>query len=411
MYSQKKIQETLDAFAAREGWMPTPHSLDEVNEFKAYINLTVEIGSNSKNSWIESVKPISSKRQKEIKRWVENEQAMCAIDSGYFESRYAYIVNECGTITKFKNRKSQEVLDLIISDLEDRGSSIELLILGSRQSGVFTKVMLKIMHRLLFSPNTHSIVASVTHEKSTLITSFIDKAYDKLPWWLIPIKNNKGKFNNGSGLSVQSTSQKTGLAQGFTPNAVYVTNIESIPNPTRVIEEGLLRAVFSSSNTFLVLHGNKVTENGWFTDAYRSAKEYWPKGFSRLCPVFIPWVVSTDIYPQPDWLKAYPIPNDWKPNDITIEHKKRCENFIRSTPYLSKIMGDHWEMPTEQQWWWEDGYKQAEDRKNLEDFLIRFPPDDGDNKKDVTEDIELDEIFPDSKTIQEKVALARRKEI
>jgi hypothetical protein len=62
MYSAKKIQKTIEAFEKREGWSLTPHTLDEVNEFKEYVNSIVKIGSNSKNSWIESVKPLSEKR-------------------------------------------------------------------------------------------------------------------------------------------------------------------------------------------------------------------------------------------------------------------------------------------------------------------------------------------------------------
>ena len=150
MYSAKKIQATLEAFEKSEGWMPVYHTLDEVNEFKKYIDSTVTIEGNSKGSWIQEIKPILANRQKEVTRWIENEQLLCAIDSGYFESRYAYITDECGTVRKFKNRKSQEVLDSVIADLEDRGFGIELLILGSRQNGTSTKILLKFLHRTLF---------------------------------------------------------------------------------------------------------------------------------------------------------------------------------------------------------------------------------------------------------------------
>src|SRR5208337_35989 len=117
MYSAKKIQATLEAFEKSEGWKPAYHTLDEVNLFKEYVNTLVKIESNSKSSWIESVEPISEKRQKEIARWIENEQALCAIDSGYFESRYVYIIDETGVSTKYQNRKSQEVIDAVISEL------------------------------------------------------------------------------------------------------------------------------------------------------------------------------------------------------------------------------------------------------------------------------------------------------
>src|SRR5208337_4179148 len=122
MYSAKKIQAILEAFEKINGWMPIYHTMDEVNEFNAYIDSIVTIGSNSKQAWLESVKPISENRQKEAARWIENEQALCAIESGYFESRYIYIADERGTVIKFQNRKSQEVIDSVISELEEKDS-------------------------------------------------------------------------------------------------------------------------------------------------------------------------------------------------------------------------------------------------------------------------------------------------
>jgi len=76
MYSEKIILRNLDEFAAREGWMPTPHTLDQVDEFKHYIDSLVKIETNSRSSYITLVRAITQKRQKEIWRWIENEQAL-----------------------------------------------------------------------------------------------------------------------------------------------------------------------------------------------------------------------------------------------------------------------------------------------------------------------------------------------
>jgi hypothetical protein len=413
MYSKRKIQKTLDAFEKSEGWMPVYHTLDEVNEFKEFINSIVKIESNSKNAWIESVKPISEKRQKEITRWIENEQALCSVDSGYFESRYAYITDECGKITKFQNRKSQEVIDSVIADLEDRDLGIELLILGARQNGTSIKILLKLLHRTLFVPNTQTIISAMMSNKCDYIKQTLDIIYDKLPFWLPSIKIPKGAFNNQSRMSVQPGRSTTGIAQGLTPQCIYVTGVEDFPTPMKTIEEGLLRAVHTSRNTFLVLHGMKESNSDWLNSTYKYAKEYWPQGKFRLCPVFIPWVMCSDLYPQADWLRKFPIPKGWKPIKETEENKRKCELFVRTTPYLTKIIGNDWCMPLAQQWYWEFNYREAKLRGTLEHFEKMFAPDDGEPlAEQVVEsdgEIDFEALFPSPTKMQEEVASIRQR--
>lgn len=411
MYSQKQIEATLEAFAAREGWRPVPHSLIEVKEFEAYVESITTIERDSKNSYV-NIKDgvaLTAKRQRELYRWFENEQAMCSIDSGYFESHYAYIADETGAINKFENRKSQEILDSIIADLEDRGFGIEMLILGSRQSGVGTKILLKILHRTLFIPNTSAALGSVVHEKSDYMKQFINVAYDNLPWWLPPLRIKNGLFANNSKLGFYSGISASGIAQGYTPNCIYLSEVNKYPTPAKTIEDGLLRAVHSSRNLFLVLHGMKE-ESDWLRDLYRYAKEYWSQGKFRFCPVFIPWPMSTDVYPNPDWIRRYPIPEHWMPIKETLEHKRRCEKFVRSTAYLAKIVGEDWEMPQAQQWYWEFNYREAKVRKTLDQFERNFCADDGEVAAIESEqlaEVDIETLFPSPTDTQERVAAIR----
>src|SRR6266567_3437958 len=129
IYSEKIILRNLDEFAAREGWMPTYHSYDEVRSFSAYINSLVKIESNSKSSMISVVKQLTAKRQKEITRFVENEQVLCGLDASYWEKNYAWVCDEKGQIFKFANRKSQEVFDSIIAEADEKQIAIQLLCL------------------------------------------------------------------------------------------------------------------------------------------------------------------------------------------------------------------------------------------------------------------------------------------
>ena len=361
MYSERVILANLDEFARREGWMPTPHSVEEVEQFRHYIDSITSTETNSRSSYITLTCNITEKRHQQIRRFIENEQALCALDSAYFESRYAYVCNEKGEIFKFTNRRSQEIFDSIIAEFDDLQVSIEILFLKARQVGITTKTALKFLHRLLFIPHTQAVMASVQADKSELIGRILNIAYNRCPWWLVPRRLPKGAYDNGSVLSIQSGMQATGIAQGWTPTCIHISELADIPKPKKVIDEGLLRATHSSRKLFLVFEGTGGGNTGWLADTWRAAKEDYPKGASRLCPRFIPWVMATDLYPEADWIRKFPVPEGFlnRRLEVTRQHVLRCELFIRNTPYLAKIAGARWKMPVEQQWFWEFNYLQA----------------------------------------------------
>ncbi len=378
MYSERIILRNLDEFAAREGWMPVYHSLAQVEEFKKYIDSLVSLESNSRNSYVSLVKTITQKRQQEVRRWIENEQVLCGFDSNYFESRYAYVCDEKGQIFKFRNRKSQEIFDSIVAEFDDLQVSIELLFIKARQVGITTKTALKFLQRLLFVQHTQAVMASVQSDKSELIGRILDTAYNRCPWWLVPRRLPKGAFDNGSVLSIQSGMQATGIAQGWTPTCIHVSELADIPKPEKVIEEGLLRATHSSRNLFMVFEGTGGGNTGWLAETWRSAKADWPKGLSRLCPRFIPWAMATDLYPEADWVRKFPVPEGFmsKRQEITRKHVQRCELYIRNTDYLAKVVGANWTMPVEQQWFWEFNYLQACKNHTQKIWLAQMAADD-----------------------------------
>jgi hypothetical protein len=512
MYSEKIIIQNLDKFAAREGWMPTPHTFAQVEEFKHYIDSIVKIESNSRSSYISLVRPITEKRRKEIWRWIENEQVMCGLDSGYFDECYAYVCNEGGEIFKFKNRKSQEVFDSVIADFDEQQVAIRLLILKARQVGITTKTALKFLQRMLFIPHTQAVMASVQSDKSELIGRILDIAYNQCPWWLVPRRLPKGAFDNGSVLSIQSGMQATGIAQGWTPtclapdtrirladgalkridtltdndvilthkniaahvakawktertneptkiiwvagvdmplectfdhaiytatgwmqaqdlyagqlmtrmndegqivdtvithieegfqkefwdvevdhadhsfqteqfavhNCIHVSELADIPKPKKVIEEGLLRATHATPNLFMVFEGTGGGNTGWLAETWRAAKEDFPKGLHDLCPVFIPWPMATDLYPEAAWIRQFPVPEGFyqKRMEATRKHVIRAESYIRNTPFLSRIAGKDWRMPLEQQWFWEFNFAKSCKNHSQKIWLAQMPADD-----------------------------------
>lgn len=381
MYSEKIIIENLEAFSkTKDGFMPVYHSIEQVEEFKQYVNSIIVHDQKGRNNYYDLSKDISSNKAQRIRRFIENEQVLCCLDSNYFETRYAWICDEKGDIFKFQNRKAQEIFDNIIAEFDDSQVAIELFILKARQQGITTKTALKFLHRMLFLPHTQAVMGSVDEKKSELITRIIEICIERTPWWLLPKRTTDRikqiGFVNGSMLSVQSGNQATGIAQGWTPTCVHISEIGDIPNPKKTLEEGLLRATHPTRKMFQVWEGTGSGNTGYQADKWRAAKEDWPLGKSRLCPIFIPWPMAPDLYPEKDWLKKFPVPDGFRPLEATRKHVQKCELFIRNTPYLAKVAGKDWRMPMQQQWFWEFNYLEAVKSHTQKIWLSQMPADD-----------------------------------
>jgi len=323
---------------------------------------------------------LTRKREEEIRRFVVNEQVLCSLDSAYWETRYAFICDNASNIYRFSNRKSQEIFDSILAQFDLEAVAIELLVLKARQLGVSSKVALKFLHRLLFVPHTQAVMASINADKSELLGRMIQVCLEHQPFWLIPRMTTDRikltKFDNGSILAVQSGSQATGIAQGWTPTTVHVSEIGDIPNPKKVLEEGLFKATHPTRKLFAVYEGTGNGNVGWQADKWREAKKMWPIRQSRLCPLFLPWPTAPDQYPEPDWLRKFQVPEGWEPRKETRKHVRRCELYIRNTEYLATVMGRKWEMPREQQWYWEFNYNEAVATHTEKLWLSQMPADD-----------------------------------
>lgn len=377
------ILQNIDLYQKETGDKLVYHSIPEVDEFKAYIESITKSESNSRNNYIEVTTRLTARRQDEIRKFVINEQVLCALDSGYWETRYAYICDNASNIYRFSNRKSQEIFDAILAEFDEEQVAIELLALKARQLGISTKVALKFLQRLLGLPHTQAVMASINADKSELLGRMIQVCLEHQPWWLVPRMTTDRikltKFDNGSILSVQSGQQATGIAQGWTPTCVHISEIGDIPNPKKVLEEGLFKATHPTRKLFAVYEGTGNGNVGWQAETWRYAKENWPKRQSRLRPIFLPWPTAPDQYPEPDWLRKFPIGGGdphWTPSAATRKHVQRCELYIRNTDYLAKVMGRKWEMPIEQAWYWEFNYNAAVASHTEKVWMSQMPADD-----------------------------------
>lgn len=364
MYSNRVIEKTLDGFAAKNGWRPEPHSIEEVEEFIAYVDSIIDVDSNSVNRYYD-IKPgvrLTQARRDWVRRWIKNEQFMCFASAEYFTTRYAWICGVGEEIFRYVPRDSQKIFHSIISEFDDQQVAIELFILKARQLGFSTAVAVYFLHRILFRVHTRAVMASVQQKQSDLIGRIQDTCWNRLPFWLPPpktvMKTSTPEWANGSILSIQSGSQAFGIAQGWTPSCIHISEVGDIPNPRKTLEEGLFRAAHSTSNLFFVLEGTGNGDTGWQAEKWRYYKANWGKG-GRFRPIFVPPACAKDIYPLPDWIRKNPIPEGWRPLEDTLRMKRKGELYIRSTDYLAKAMGSNFEMSREYLWFWDSNWREA----------------------------------------------------
>jgi hypothetical protein len=407
VYSPVVINKTLDRFEAEEGWRPRYHTVSEVEEFQVYIDSLMDSQENQsgKTYYFRDGLRLTQSRQKEIIRWIDNEQYLCFADSAYWESRYAWGCDDKNEIFRYNPRKSQQVFHRILEPFDENQYAIQLFCIKSRQVGITTATAMKFLHRLLFIPNTQAVMASVRTASSELIGRMLDVCCDRQPFWLVPSKTSiraaTPKWSNGSMLSIQSGSQAMGIAQGWTPTCGHVSEIADIPRPKKVLEEGLFPAMHPSRKLFFVLEGTGGDSTSWQADKWRYYKAEWGKG-GRFMPMFITWPCATDLYPQPDWLRQHPIPELWRPIEETKRMQRKAELYIRSTDYLARIMGADWCMPPEQAWLWETMYREAVQSHTVKTFLSQYPVTDDEALQSKDDLVFSDDVIADVGSRSEK---------
>ena len=378
MYAQTRILESLQGWKDKHGWMPEYHSVDDVVRFNRRMESVFAVEQLGGHRMTVEPKRTLSRQEK---RWILNELALCWADANYWLTRYAIVVDETNNVFPYVPRKSQDAFVSVIAEFDRKQVAIELLCLKARQQGISTVTALLFLHRLLFIPRVQAIMASCLEEKSYLVQRMMNTCIDKLPFWMVPnVKSFRQggilEFHSGSILSIQSGAQKTGIAQGWTPALIHLSECCDYPKPEETIEVGLMRATHPSPWLFSVYESTGNGNEGWWADTWRATKELWPKGRARLFPLFIPWHMASDLYPKADWLKKFPVPNDWQPCRETTAHATKCELYVRETEVLRNILGKDWRLPRHQQWFWEFNFKEAEAKHTARLWLQQMPADD-----------------------------------
>lgn len=355
------------------GFRPTYHSIEEIDKFerdlrRRYESFYIEAEKKKPDKPHEFLKfALSDRLQKWERDFMMNEILLSMCDAAYALTRYCWIKADNNIIQRFSFRVAQKMIFDIVADLEDEEIAIELIILKARQLGISTVWELLILLRIIFSYGVNAILASADIQKSGVMAKMMLDCYDLMPWWYKPsytrkVESDKGMLVFGqlkSGVSVQHGSQMSGIARGTTPTVYHLSEVASFTDPENQIDAALLKCVHASRAVFGGMESSGEGDKGWFPDTWRYSKEHWPSRRSRFCPKFLPWFVGTDLYPKPTWIKAHPVPFEWKPLPDTKEHVKKCELYVSQEESLRKYLGKNWTMPIEQAWFWEVGYEEA----------------------------------------------------
>jgi hypothetical protein len=371
LYSHKVIAEKIKLASKKLGFVLTPHSIHDVSHANKRLNEL--LGDDGR-----LVRALTGQEQE----YCLNERYLCKLDYRYFVTRYFFIRNWEGRLTRLTPNVAQNIVIDIWGELEEAGRAISIQELKARQLGVSTITEAAVAHRVQFYRQVNAVVASSDPQKSAKMAEMMERCWQNMPWWLMPRQTsyNAGELiefgEMNSGVSIQHGSQFTGIARGDTPTVAHLSELADFINPEELVDASLLRAMHESPNMFLVLESTALGRKNWWHRTWEYSKQYWASGMARLYPMFLPWFVGRDIYPTETWLKSRPIPTEWEPAQLTAHHADRAANYVKNDDILRRYLGTDWKMPAEQMWWWEVNRQEYAAKKELAQFYQETPADD-----------------------------------
>jgi hypothetical protein len=385
MYSQEIVDIRKSVAAEIIGYELEQHTTDEVDEFSEHLSKSEKYNAQNQIYFSRELKPWEFK-------FIQNEKYMCQADAAYWLTRYAHVANESDQNVRFRFRDTQRIYFSVISSLEAKRSAIELIIAKGRQQFVTTITELLVGHRVFFHNDTNALVASADRVKTEEMGKKILFAYDNMPWWLKPkwtrrvesipgllefeALNTRVTMQHGSTQAKAKGQQRVGLGRGGTRTVFHISEVSSFPKPEEQIEASLLRATHAHPKVFGILESTFAGNRGWFPEKYDYAKVHRSDGQSRLIPIFFSFPCARDIYPTKTWEHTHPVPYGWEPEGKVLEQINKAELFIRNDPLLSEYFGPNWEMDRAQKWFYNLGYREAEQTGAMSSWMQEMPVDD-----------------------------------
>lgn len=317
-------------------------------------------------------------------RWMRNERALCRCDFVYWATRYGFIIDWLGQLVRFNPNIAQRMAMDVFAELEFMDIAILVQALKARQLGVTTLAELIVLWKTIFFPRTNSLVASSDPDKSAQMAQKMELCFSNQPFWLVPeiTSYHQGELiefkKQNSAVSIQHGTQLSGMARGATPTTFHLSEVCDYRNPEALIDAALLRAVHDSPWVFGLLESTASGRNNYWHNKWIFNVANWPQRKSRLCPMFLPWYVGTDLYPTETWIRARPIPQGHEFPEIVRKHANRAKDYVQSgqNPLITKYLGARWEMPPEQMWFWEVTRDEYAATKKLNDFYAELCADD-----------------------------------
>jgi intein/homing endonuclease len=320
---------------------------------------------------------------------VERERILCKLDFLYWSSRYAWIKSTLGdtgvSIQRFNPNVAQQADIMIWAEHEEKFWPILMLELKARQNaGKTTLWQIAIAHRVQFYAHVNALMGSSDPEKTRKAADDkIGRVLQSQPWWLLP--DDIQYYQSGeiyckipsrdTSLTIQHGTQRSGVARGDTVDVFHLTEPAEYNNPEEIIDASLLNTIHENPMTLGCIEGTAKGDTGWLMNKWEVAKRLWPR-ISKLRPHFTPWWVGTDVWPTRTWLHNHPVPEDWQPDELTRGHAAKAAAYAANDYVLRRLLGEHWTMPREQQWFWEASRIEAEETDTLEKFLEERPGDD-----------------------------------
>lgn len=314
--------------------------------------------------------------------YVNKELCLCFADFRYWFYRYFFIEYKDGTFARPEEHISQQMMFEVIAEINRKGLPMLIMNLKARQLGISTFWIGLFLWISLFRSGSHIILASAEEEKSIDLCEKAWKAIDKLPLWMQPILTGEDRKRGPEfgvikcDLQIQHGSMKKGMARGSTPVAALVSEVPYYPNPVETIESSLLRAMHENPRTVLVLEGTAKKKGDWYHRTWEKNRAGESTGFNRFTCLFFPWYVGRDKYPTVDWIRNHPVPDNWQSLKETQKQALDAKLYVRTTPLLQRYMGENWEMPREQQWFWEFNFVEASrEDQTLKSFYAEMAAD------------------------------------
>jgi hypothetical protein len=372
MYSKTFTAKKVREAGAKLGFSLTPHTTQQIDEQTK--RLAEIVGDDRR-----LVRPLRD----DEKQFILNERVLSKLDFRYWSSRYYWIMHfEAGRIVRFSPNIAQNILLDVWGELEEKQLAIMIQILKARQLGMTTATEGAVAHRTQFYKHTNGLIASSDPDKSRKMAGMTDRCYANQPWWLRPDMTSYRagelmEFDSlDSGISIQHGAQFTGLGRGSTPNVAHLSEVAEFIEPEELIDASLINAMHPSPGMFLVLESTAKGRKNYWHRMWVQCKENYASGKASFYPMFLPWFVGRDIYPTDTWMRQHPLPQEYEPSTLTYHHSERAKAYVNQNDLLRKYLGEEWEMPVEQMWWWEVTRDEYKAKDILNKFYEEMPADD-----------------------------------